>query len=277
MNCKRNNEIKFALVNNKMPQMIYAPFDTAAQVVRAGEANFSDWSIFLIREPNQLYKIPNAGFSTYIGAPIKLVIFDMAGTTIKDDGRVSSVFMETLKEFDLDNSRVLEKVNSLMGMSKREVFAKLGASKEAFSVFDDKLKKSFKKNPAKEIDGATDLFDKLNEKDIKISFNTGFHRDIVEMIFDQLAWKYHYVCSDDVSRGRPFPYMIFESMKHHLIDDVNSVCVFGDTIKDVEAAINARCGCIYGVLSGTGKEEDFIHDHKRIIVYDSISEVDVPS
>src|SRR5581483_800266 len=56
--------------------------------------------------------------------PIQLVVFDMAGTTIEDNGGVVlNSLMETVQTYELPGTS--EELNALMGMNKREVFGML--------------------------------------------------------------------------------------------------------------------------------------------------------
>jgi phosphoglycolate phosphatase-like HAD superfamily hydrolase len=58
--------------------------------------------------------------------PIQLVVFDLAGTTIEDEGgMVLQSLVETAQAYELPGTP--EKLNALMGMNKREVFGMLTA------------------------------------------------------------------------------------------------------------------------------------------------------
>jgi len=59
------------------------------------------------------------------------------------------------------------------------------------------------------------------------------------------------VCSDEVARGRPAPYMIFRAMEATGIVDVDRVLVAGDTVRDLEAGVGAGARAVVGVLTGS--------------------------
>ncbi|MGH7497546.1 MAG: HAD hydrolase-like protein, partial [Gemmatimonadales bacterium] len=58
------------------------------------------------------------------------------------------------------------------------------------------------------------------------------------------------VCSEDVSQGRPAPFMIFQAMERSGVPDVHQVAVVGDTVLDLEAGWNAGVAYRVAVLTG---------------------------
>ena len=59
------------------------------------------------------------------------------------------------------------------------------------------------------------------------------------------------VCSDDVPRGRPAPYMIHRCMMLLGVEDIRRVVTIGDTPSDLLSGKNAGCGLTLGVTNGT--------------------------
>jgi phosphoglycolate phosphatase-like HAD superfamily hydrolase len=58
------------------------------------------------------------------------------------------------------------------------------------------------------------------------------------------------VCGDDVSQGRPAPYLIFRAMEATGARSVHQVAVVGDTTRDLQAGHNAGVRWNIGVLTG---------------------------
>jgi phosphoglycolate phosphatase-like HAD superfamily hydrolase len=63
------------------------------------------------------------------------------------------------------------------------------------------------------MDDAEDVFESLQNKGIKIGLDTGFSRDITDVILERVGWLNSplidiTVCSDEVVKGRPYPDMI---------------------------------------------------------------------
>jgi phosphonatase-like hydrolase len=197
--------------------------------------------------------------------PIQLVVFDLAGTTVDDGGgAVLKCLVETTRVHDLPGTP--EELNALMGMNKREVFGMLAARRypsspaeaggladEALATFVVQMRGFYEQNLAP-MPGAEETFAFLRARGIKIATDTGFDAAIAGLIMERLNWPGRLidlaVCSSDVTRGRPAPYMIFHAMERLDIQDVSQVMKIGDSPADLEEGFNAGCGEVIGVLSG---------------------------
>jgi phosphonatase-like hydrolase len=197
--------------------------------------------------------------------PIQLVVFDLAGTTIEDEGgMVLQSLVETAQAYELPGTP--EKLNALMGMNKREVFGMLTAqlypanearanslADEALANFIGRMRAAYEAHLAP-MSGAEETFAYLRERGIKIATDTGFDATIGSLIMERLNWPGRLidlaVFSSDVSRGRPAPYMIYRAMEKLAVLDVRKVMKLGDSPADLEEGTNAGCGEVIGVLSG---------------------------
>ncbi len=196
--------------------------------------------------------------------PIQLVVFDLAGTTVEDNGAVLRCLVETARAHGLPGTP--EELNALMGLNKREVFGMLAArrypagSPEAEQVADTALetflaqmKAAYDQHLAP-IPGAEETFAFLRSHGIKVATDTGFDVTIGGLIMERLNWPGRLidlaVFSSDVTRGRPAPYMIFRAMERLGILNVRQVMKIGDSPADLEEGANAGCGEVIGVLSG---------------------------
>jgi len=196
--------------------------------------------------------------------PIQLVVFDLAGTTIEDDGAVLTCLIETARAYDLPGTP--DELNVLMGMNKREVFGMLAErlhpddaaqaerlADAALEVFIGKMKAVYERHLAP-IPGAEETFGFLRSRGIKVATDTGFDATIGGLIMQRLSWPGRLidlaVFSSDVPRGRPAPYMIFRAMERLGLLDVRQVMKIGDSPADLEEGANAGCGEVIGVLSG---------------------------
>lgn len=207
---------------------------------------------------------------------IRLVVSDMAGTTVQDNGEVASAFGAALADHGVEASP--EQISSVRGASKREAIARLIAPKygtdaaqveKVYASFKDQLQRVFTRDAAPVI-GAVDTFAWLRERGIKLALNTGFDRDITEILLDALKWREladAVVCGDDVVEGRPAPFMIFHAMEAARVTSVHEVLNVGDTVSDLQAARNAGVAVSVGVLSGAHTEAQLSREpHTRIIV-----------
>ena len=206
---------------------------------------------------------------------IKLVVSDMAGTTVKDSGEVARAFSAALADHGIEASPA--QINAVRGASKREAIATLVAPKygtdaerveAVYAGFKKHLQRVFTRE-AEPVAGAVDTFAWLRERGIKLALNTGFDRDITTLLIEALGWQNAadaVICGDDVPQGRPAPYMIFRAMEATGTVDMRHVLNVGDTVSDLQAARNAAVGVSVGVLSGAHKREQLAREpHTHLI------------
>lgn len=197
---------------------------------------------------------------------VKLVVFDMAGTTVRDDGMVLECFVAAAEYAGLRVSR--DELNARMGTSKRAVFDELarqqvgpGRADEAraladrgYEAFRGVLEGAYARAGVAPIDGAERVFAWLHDQGAKVALNTGFYRRVTDILVDGLGWRARLdavVCVDDVREGRPAPYMIHEAMQRCGVHGVDEVAVVGDTPSDMLAGRNAGARAVVGVTSGS--------------------------
>ncbi len=209
---------------------------------------------------------------------IKMVMFDLSGTTIVDDNGVRDSLFKAAQEFDL--STTLEEVQLHMGTNKIHLFQYLIARSKgsnitvrdfeklnepstvefATKVFHryEQIMLDYYRNNVKAIEGAEDTFRWLHRNDVKVATNTGFHHQVTMAIMDELGWLKNGLVDVSVDveqmrghRGRPAPFMIFSAMEQLDIQSVHQVIKVGDTPADMLEGTNAGCRGVVAVLTGT--------------------------
>ena len=205
----------------------------------------------------------------------------MAGTTVRDSGEVARAFSAALADHGVEASAA--QINAVRGASKREAIATLAAPKygsdaerveAVYGAFKTHLQRVFTRE-AEPVSGAVETFAWLRHKGIKLALNTGFDRDITEILIDALRWGTvadAVICGDDVPQGRPAPYMIFRAMEATGTVEVRQVLNIGDTISDLQAARNAGVGVSVGVLSGAHGREQLVREVHTFLI-DSIADL----
>jgi phosphonatase-like hydrolase len=190
----------------------------------------------------------------------ELVIFDLAGTTVEDRGEVPYAFTAALAEHGIVVTR--EQINGVRGASKRQAilhFIPTGPEQarhveETYASFRAKLTRRYSSEGVRPIPGAAAVFGLLRERGVRVALNTGFDRETTELLLGALGWDDGIVdavvCGDDVSQGRPAPYLIFRAMEAAGAGDVHKVVNVGDTTLDLQAGYNAAVRWNVGVLSG---------------------------
>jgi phosphonatase-like hydrolase len=198
---------------------------------------------------------------------IKLVVFDIAGTTVKDDHEVSKAFQAALKKYNYHVE--LDRINPLMGYEKNLAIRQMLQLHETDSAkittelvgnihkeFVLQMIHFYKYEPGIEpLPNVEETFAALRSNGVQVGINTGFSRDIADTIINRLQWREkglidHVVGSDEVELGRPHPYMIQKMMQDGGITDPLQVAKVGDTEVDVREGQNAGCKYVIGVTTG---------------------------
>jgi len=198
---------------------------------------------------------------------IRLVVSDMAGTTVQDRGEVATAFSATMAANGIEASD--EEISAVRGASKREAIRRLIESRRGpvgadevervYAHFKGELQRVFTRD-VRPIRGAEQTFEWLAARDVRLVLNTGFDRDITDLLVDALGWRDRaaaVICGDDVALGRPAPYMIFRAMEATGTVSVDHVLNVGDTVSDLQAAANAGVRASVAVLSGA-------HDRRKL-------------
>lgn len=199
------------------------------------------------------------------GHRTKMVVFDLGGTTIHDDGTIDRVFSEVATECKLDAH--LDTLGDQQGRTKKEVFLSLAGHKhhdwpeaaasladEANQAYEDRLMAHFTEAPLTVVAGTTDAMQYLRDHGIKVAITSGFWRAVMDVILERTGLRALLdasVSTDEVARPKPAPYMIFRAMEACDVVSVRHVVSVGDTPLDCIAGHNAGCGTVIGVLSGT--------------------------
>jgi phosphonatase-like hydrolase len=190
---------------------------------------------------------------------LELVIFDMAGTTVRDDNQVPDAFTVALAEHGL--AVTAAQIQALRGASKRQAIAALlppgdGLAQRTEQVYADfraQLALRFK-GTAREVPGAAAVFADLRLRGLRVALNTGFDRDTTGMLLNALGWEAAIVdaiaCGDEVAQGRPAPDLIRRCMALTGVADSSAVASLGDTVLDLRAGHHAGVRLNIGVLSG---------------------------
>ena len=196
---------------------------------------------------------------------IKLVVFDLAGTTVEDTGQVPAAFTAALRSQEIEITS--DALRELRGASKREVirhFVERQSGRTAADVlsnteliynsFRNTLAELYERDGVREVAGATETFRWLQQRGVKVALNTGFDRTITELLLHKMQWDEDLVsaviCGDDVAQGRPAPDLIFRAMEMAGITSVRQTANVGDTVLDLQAGQHAGVRYNIGVLSG---------------------------
>jgi len=195
----------------------------------------------------------------------RLVVFDLAGTTLDDGGAILEAFRVALGRVGITPAPA--DLNAVRGANKLHVFRTFAAraygpgpeavqaAREALDVFNEELAVQFRDGDVQPFEGVLDALASLKDAGLKLASNTGLNRPLAEAVmgrFRRFSELFDaQVCGDDVPAGRPAPYMIFLAMERAGVEDARTVVAVGDTPLDLQAGTNAGAGGVVGVLTGT--------------------------
>ena len=191
-----------------------------------------------------------------------LVVTDLMGTTLRDDGAVLPAYRAAFAECAIPFTE--EELGAKRGAHKLTLFTEFAARRysaeeakkvaaAALDVFESQLRRFLASGGGVPIPGVEDAIRGLRAAGIKVVLTSGFDRGLIADIVAHCGWGELFdavVYPDEVPAGRPAPYLIFQAMQKTRVEPVARVAAIGDTGLDLQAGTNAGAGWVIGVLSG---------------------------
>lgn len=195
---------------------------------------------------------------------IRLVVLDMAGTTVADGGLVERAFDAAARALGVepgtpDHAEKLDYVRATMGESKISVFRHLfgdeNRARHANTTFEKAYGELVDGGLIAPVPGAREAVEELTADGRTVVLTTGFARVTQDAVLDALGWHDLVpltLCPADAGgRGRPYPDMVLEAfLRTKAADAVRQVAVVGDTSYDVLSGVRAGAGLVAGVRTG---------------------------
>lgn len=229
---------------------------------------------------------------------IEAVIFDWAGTTV-DYGCFAPVqaFIEVFKEFGMEVT--MEETRKPMGMLKWD---HIKTMLEMPRIHDLWLQAHGREVENKDIDEMHDAFtgklmgildqfsdpkpyvvetiETLRKMGLKIGSTTGYTDQMMEVVTKVAKEKGYepdfWITPNSVENyGRPYPYMVFENLKHLHVTSVHAAVKVGDTISDIKEGIAAGVITV-GIIEGsslmglTQEEFENLTDKEKQLCYEKV-------
>jgi phosphonatase-like hydrolase len=211
---------------------------------------------------------------------IRVVVFDVAGTTVDDGGAVPRLLQAALERAGVSVRPAA--IEGVMGLGKVQALRTLLEGHGREDLLEDvgaihaDFVARFRKHTATEggirtLPGVDETFAALRAADVAVALDTGFPRELLDAILERTGWREGValsttVASDEVPRGRPYPDMI-DAIRSRLGGiPAAQVAKVGDTPADLQEGTMARCGLVVGVASGRfGREALAEHPHDMIL------------
>lgn len=212
----------------------------------------------------------------------KLVVFDMAGTTVDEQNVVYKTLQKAINhggipvtlEQVLDLGAGKEKKTAIIDILARHAPGQSDETIESmFQYFLKELKAAYDDLDVIPIKGAEEVFAALKSNGIKVVLNTGYNGETANKLVNKLGWKKgeqydELVTASDVAKARPEPDMILHAMKLTGISNAAEVVKIGDSAIDVIEGKNAGCGITVGITTGAQTKEQIAEANPNFIVDD---------
>jgi phosphonatase-like hydrolase len=195
---------------------------------------------------------------------IRLVVLDMAGTTVADGGLVEEAFAAAARHLGAEPADMLDYVRATMGESKisvfRHLFGEEAKAQDANKAFEAAYADLVNGGRVAALPGARETIETLKSQGRTVVLTTGFARTTQDAILAALGWQDLAdltLCPADAGgRGRPYPDMVLTAfLRTAVADDVRQVAVVGDTSYDMLSGVRAGAGLVAGVLTGAHDAE----------------------
>ncbi|PRH77602.1 phosphonatase-like hydrolase [Streptomyces solincola] len=212
---------------------------------------------------------------------VRLVVLDMAGTTVADGGLVEDAFAAAARALGEDPAPMLGHVRATMGESKIAVFRHLFGDEQrarrANTAFEEAYAELVAAGRIAPLPGAAETIGALRASGRTVVLATGFARTTQDAVLDALGWRGLAdltLCPADAGgRGRPHPDLVLTALlRTRAADDVRQVAVAGDTAYDMLSGARAGAGIVAGVLTGA-HDRDRLTAHGATHVLDSVADL----
>jgi phosphonatase-like hydrolase len=200
---------------------------------------------------------------------IKMIVFDMAGTTVNENNIVYKTLQRAINErgFEVSLDQVmaegagkekLQAIKSILAVYANNQDEKLAG--EIYQSFLVQLENAYKTFDIQPHENAKELFEQLKIRNIRVVLNTGYNRETAESLLKKLGWEKgiefdSLVTASDVQNNRPEPDMIQFAMREFEIRDPAEVVKVGDSAIDIEEGKNAGCALNIGITTGAHTHE----------------------
>ena len=212
---------------------------------------------------------------------IKMVVFDMAGTTVDEDNVVYKTLQKVINGagYNFSLHQVLkegagkEKLQAIKDILKQDPKQQEDdLPEQLYRIFIAALADAYNAIDIKPQHGAIELFKTLKQKNIFVILNTGYNESTARSLLDKLNWKEGeqidgLITASNVQNNRPLPDMIQLAMAQFFISNANEVVKVGDSIIDIEEGQNAGCNLSIGITTGAHTMEQLITAKPDYIIH----------
>ncbi len=202
------------------------------------------------------------------------VFFDWAGTTVDFGSRApAKVFVDVFRrrgiaitELEARGPMGLAKLEHIAAICRlprvaelwRDKYRRLPTAEDVQAMYDEflPLQKTTLADHSEVIPGVAEAVAECRRRGLKIGSSTGYPRELMKVV-EPLAAQGGYtpdvvICSDDVTAGRPAPWMNFRIAERLGVYPLSAVVVVDDTPVGIAAGVHAGATTVGITLTGNG-------------------------
>ena len=199
-------------------------------------------------------------------ADLEVVVLDLTGTTVVDDGLVERAFERAadaagIAESDDEFERALAFVRATTGRSTVAVFRALTGDEEqaqhANAVFESSYAELAAAGGIRPVPGAEEIIRRLRAIGVAVVLTTGLSRATADAVLDAVGWRDLAdltLTPAEAGRGGPYPDLPLTALLRTGASTVEGMVVVGDTTADIASGLAAGAGLVVGVLTGSNDE-----------------------
>jgi phosphoglycolate phosphatase len=194
---------------------------------------------------------------------IRLVVLDLAGTMVRDDGVVEQAYLDAVTAVkgdltDEQRSAMALFVRDTMGQPDVVVLRGLlrgdaAQVKKARAVLQHRLSYAIARGEMEPLPGADTALYAFRAMGTRVCLATGLSGDVCDQVVDAAGWRDLIdltISSETRVRGRPHPGLITAARNRLDVRRPADVAVAGDSEHDLVAGSRAGAQVVAGVLTG---------------------------
>lgn len=199
-------------------------------------------------------------------ADLEVVVLDLTGTTVVDDGLVERAFERAadaagIAGTDDELDRAVAFVRATTGRSTIAVFRALSDDEDqaqhANAVFESTYAELASRGGVRAVAGAEELISRLRAIGVAVVLTTGLSRATTDAVLAAVGWRGLAdltLTPEEAGRGGPYPDLPLTALLRVGASSVDGMVVVGDTTADIAGGLAAGAGLVVGVLTGSDDE-----------------------
>ncbi|WP_295125748.1 HAD family hydrolase [uncultured Leifsonia sp.] len=199
-------------------------------------------------------------------ADLEVVVLDLTGTTVVDDGLVERAFERAadaagIAGMDDELDRAVAFLQASAGRSTIAVFRALSDDEDqaqhAAAVFESAYAELASHGGVRAVAGAEELIRRLRAIGVSVVLTAGLSRATTDAVLAAVGWRGLAdltLTPEDAGRGGPYPDLPLTALLRVGASSVDGMVVVGDATADVAGGLAAGAGLVVGVLTGSDDE-----------------------